>query len=95
MSLAAPSRINEVEQMPGLGPKSRAMLRSAGISSLAQLREIGSVAAYVLVKRAECKPSLNLLWGVEGAISGEHWRDVARNHRASLLLALDQHEKNA
>lgn len=75
-----------------LGPKSREMLRLGGISSLAQLRGMGSVAAYVMVKRAGYKPSLSFLWGIEGLVTGEDWRDVAKNHRTSLLLALDEHE---
>ncbi|MFA6053339.1 MAG: TfoX/Sxy family protein [Methylobacter sp.] len=88
-------RTDTEEQIPGLGPKSRDMLRAAGIFSLTQLRETGSVAAYVMVKRAGCKPSLNFLWGLEGAISGEHWRYVAKNHRTSLLLSLEEQEKSA
>jgi DNA transformation protein len=86
---------NPEEQIPGLGPKSQDMLRAAGIFSLTQLRETGSVAAYVMVKRAGCNPSLNFLWGLESAISGEHWRDVAKNHRTSLLLSLEEQEKSA
>jgi DNA transformation protein len=81
------------EQITGLGPKSRDMLHAAGISSISQLRGIGAVAAYVMVKRVGCNPNLNFLWGLESAISGEHWRDVAKKHRASLLLALDEQEK--
>lgn len=80
--------------LPGLGPKSTAMLQAAGITSLAQLQALGSVQAYVRVTRAGCKPSLNLLWGLEGAITGEHWQQVARHHRTSLLLALDQAERD-
>jgi DNA transformation protein len=80
---------------PGLGPKSCEMLRAAGITSMTQLREIGAVCAYVMVKRAGCKPSLNFLWGLESAITGEHWRDIAKNHRTSLLLALEVAERNA
>jgi DNA transformation protein and related proteins len=79
---------------PGIGPKSGEMLRTAGITSLSQLREIGAVGAYVMVKNAKCKPSLNFLWGLESAISGEHWREVVKNHRTSLLLALEEAEKN-
>ena len=79
---------------PSIGPKSSEMLRTAGINTLSQLLEIGSVRAYVMVKRAKCKPSLNFLWGLESVITGEHWRDVARNHRASLLLALEDAERN-
>lgn len=81
--------------LPGLGPRSSTMLRKAGIDSLAQLRDVGSVAAYVSVKQAGCKPSLNLLWGLESVLSGEDWRVVARNHRASLLLALEAVERDA
>ena len=69
------------------------MLYAAGISSREQLTAIGSVAAYVRVKRAGCKPSLNFLWGLESVITGEHWRDVARDHRTSLLLALEDMER--
>jgi len=79
---------------PGIGPKSGEMLRAAGITSMSRLREVGAVGAYVMVKRAKCKPSLNFLWGLEAAISGEHWRDVAKNHRASLLLALEEAVRN-
>lgn len=81
------------EPLQGLGPKSIAMLREAGIGSLARLREVGAVEAYVMVKRAGCRPSLNLLWGLESVLSGEHWRDVAKKHRASLLLALEAAER--
>jgi len=32
---------------------------------------------------------------LEGALSGMHWQEVARLHRTSLLLALEEHEKSA
>lgn len=69
------------------------MLARAGIQSLERLRELGSVAAYCMVKRADGRASLNLLWALEGAITGDDWRTVARLHRTSLLLALEEHEQ--
>ena len=69
------------------------MLRAAGIVSADMLKRLGSVQAFVKVKRAGCKPSLNFLWGLESAISGEHWREVAKQHRTSLLLALEEAER--
>jgi DNA transformation protein len=75
--------------LPGLGPKSQAMLAAAGISDLATLRRLGSVAAYARVKRNDPRASLNLLWGIEAALTGLPWQTVAREHRTSLLLALD------
>jgi len=62
-----------------------------GITNLNELRQLGSVAAFAKVKQAGEKPSLNLLWALEGALSGEHWQTVAKEHRASLLLALELH----
>jgi DNA transformation protein len=76
--------------LQNLGPRSRAMLARAGIDSLAQLQAMGSVAAYVQVKRHCPGASLNLLWALEGALSGLHWHKVATQHRTSLLLALEQ-----
>jgi DNA transformation protein len=80
---------------PGIGLKSGEVLRAAGITSLQELRELGSVRAYLMVKRtAREHPSLNFLWGVEGVLTGKHWRDIAQNQRTSLLLALEDAERN-
>jgi DNA transformation protein len=69
------------------------MLIAAGITSLTQLRKLGAIAAYAKVKRTGGKASLNLLWALEGALTDTHWQEVARLHRTSLLLALEEHEK--
>jgi DNA transformation protein and related proteins len=84
-----------IANLPNLGPKSQQMLASAGIHTLADLRALGSVSAYVKTKRSGARVSLNLLWALEGALSGLHWQDVARDHRTSLLLALEQTERAA
>ncbi len=77
--------------LPNLGPKSCEMLRAAGIKSKEELRSLGSVRAYLHVKATGANVSLNLLWALEGAISGMPWQVVAREHRLSLLLALEAH----
>ena len=84
--MSAPKSIAD---LPSLGPKSQAMLSGAGITSIARLRQLGSVRAYAMVKEASPNASLNLLWALESALSGEPWQEVARVHRASLLLALE------
>ncbi len=65
------------------------MLVAAGIHNLTQLRALGSVAAFDRVKRSRSTASLNLLWALEGALTGEPWQTVAREHRTSLLFALE------
>lgn len=84
-----------IRDLSNLGPKSQQMLQRAGVDSLEQLRTLGSVRAYVLVKKNGGNPSLNLLWALEGALTGLRWQEVARDHRTSLLLALESHEREA
>lgn len=83
-----------IADLKSLGPKSQEMLARAGITSISQLIKIGSVPAYVMAKRANGKVSVNLLWALESALSGEPWQEVARRHRTSLLLAVEGYEKN-
>ncbi len=53
---------------------------------------MGAVAAYATVKAGGGNASLNLLWALEAALTGVHWQEVARTHRVSLLLALEDFE---
>ncbi|MGL4409082.1 MAG: TfoX/Sxy family DNA transformation protein [Zoogloea sp.] len=78
-----------VGRLPNLGPKSARMLADAGIRTLAELQALGAVRAYARIKATQPGASLNLLWALEGALTGSPWQTVAREHRASLLLALD------
>ena len=81
--------------LPGLGPKSLTMLAAAGIHSRADLERLGSVRAYLKAKATGQNASLNLLWALEGALTGQDWRVVAREERTRLLLELDAAQEAA
>ena len=83
--------IDQLANLANLGPKSAAILAVAGIHSVERLTELGSVVAFDMVKRSGARVSLNLLWAIEGALTGESWQTVAREHKASLLLALESY----
>ena len=72
-----------------LGPVSKRMLAAAGITSVQALRRLGAIEAYRRVRAHDPRASLNLLWALEGALTGRPWEDVARNDRLSLLLQLE------
>lgn len=72
-----------------LGPASAAMLADAGIASVAALRKLGAVGAWRRVRARHPRASLNLLWALEGALTGRDWQSVARTERTRLLLAID------
>ncbi|MCK7595079.1 TfoX/Sxy family protein [Pseudomarimonas salicorniae] len=68
-----------------VGPKSTAWLRQVGIRTEGELRKAGAVGAFVKVKRAGFRPSLNLLYALEGALTGCHWQQVPTERRAQML----------
>lgn len=67
-----------------VGPKSAAWLRQVGVRSREDLVEVGAVAAFVKCKRAGFRPSLNMLYALEGALLGCHWQKVPEARRAEL-----------
>ena len=77
------------EKLRNIGPKSMAWLRQTGIRSLDDLKSTGSLAAFVRIKRAGFKPSLNLLYAMEGAILDCHWQELPEDRRGELILAAD------
>lgn len=83
-----------IADLKNFGPKSQQMLAQAGIHTIEQLQELGAVRAYVQVKRSGNNASLNLLWALEGALSGQHWQVVAKHERLRLLLELEDTERS-
>ena len=81
-----------LEQAANLGPKSVAVLRRTGVTTLADLKALGAIKAYCAAKAVDSSVTLNLLWALEGAILGQHWQAVAKEHRASLLLTLEDYQ---
>ncbi|MDY0021364.1 TfoX/Sxy family protein [Arenimonas caeni] len=79
--------MSEGNKLRNIGPKSAAWLRQTGIRTHEDLVAVGALAAFVRVKRAGFKPSLNLLYALEGAILGCHWQDVPDERRNELVAA--------
>ena len=72
-------------KLRNIGPKSMAWLRQTGVRTLDDLKAVGSLAAYVRVKRAGFRPSLNLLYALEGAILDCHWQEIPDARRSELV----------
>ncbi len=67
-----------IESLLNLGPKSSEWLRDAGINTIAELEQLGPVAAFRLVKDRQPKVSLNLLWALEAGLKGKDWRELPK-----------------
>ena len=80
---AAPAKIRNI------GPKSMAWLRQTGVRTLEDLQSVGALAAFVRIKRAGFRPSLNLLYALEGAILGCHWQEIPEERRTALVQSAE------
>ena len=76
-------------KMRNIGPKSAAWLRQVGLRSLEDIAAIGTVDAFMKVRRAGFKPSLNLLYALEGALQNCHWQEVPEARRSELVSAAE------
>jgi hypothetical protein len=75
-----------------VGPKSAAWLRQVGVRSTEDLARTGPVEAFLKVKRAGFRPSLNLLYAMAGALAECHWADLPEARKQELLAALEAAE---
>ena len=82
-----------LEDLPNLGAVSARRLAEAGITSVAALRRLGAIEAWRRVRAHWPGASLNLLWALEGALTGRGWQEVARTERTRLLLELDDNRR--
>ena len=86
---------DSLQQLQNLGPASIRMLRAAGINTAADLRRLGSVSAFLAVREAGLRPTMNLLWALEGALREEHWLKLSDKIRTKLLKEVDQHKSDS
>lgn len=78
------------DTLPGLGPKSRALLAQVGIRTAAQLKAADVYEVYAQLKAIDPRTSLNMIYGLMAAQDGVDWRVVARERRTEILLRLDE-----
>jgi DNA transformation protein len=82
-------KTDDAPPLLGLGPVSLRVLRAAGIATRADLERLGPVQAFIAAKRIEPAVTLNLLWGIAGAVTDKHWTKLSAEYRSSLLLEYD------
>jgi hypothetical protein len=71
-----------------LGPVSWRWLEVVGIVDLDALAEAGAVEAFVRVRAAGFRPSLNFLWSCQAAILEISWLDLPAPLKEELKAAL-------
>lgn len=84
--------VKDTNKIRNVGPKSAAWLRQVGVRTQEDLEQLGPVEAFMKVKRAGFRPSLNLLYSLAGAIADCHWTDLSDERKAELVQAAQADE---
>lgn len=86
----AKTRPNRLKDLPNLRLATERMLKKAGIDSVENLEEAGSVEAFKAIQATHsAEVSLELLWALEGAINGKHWSVIPPERRQELVNKLN------
>jgi len=72
------------------GPVTRGWLASIGVHDLNDVRRIGSIEIYRILKHAGKPVSLNLVYGLEGAILGVPWNKLPSEVKMELRRAVKE-----
>ena len=83
---------DDTNKIRNVGPKSAAWLRQVGVRTQEDLNRLGPVEAFMKVKRAGFRPSLNLLYSLAGAIENCHWADLPDERKQALVAAAGSDE---
>lgn len=87
---------SEIPRLLNLGPASSRWLHAIGVTTEAELREMGAVRAFRILTLRGYRPSMNLVWAIEGALRGIHWtvlpEEVRQSMRAELGAPWDARE---
>ena len=79
-----------IEQLKGLGPRSAALLKTCGIESIEQLRDLGPIFAYATLQRGDHSETRNLLWAIAAGLEDRHWTSLTGDEKETLLDELEQ-----
>jgi DNA transformation protein len=70
-------RKSQLSGLENIGKVTERWLNRIGVYDEEDLRRMGAVKAYRLICAAEAGAGLNLLYALQGAISGTRWSDLA------------------
>lgn len=76
--------MGELSSLPNISKVIEGKLNAAGISSPAQLRGLGSKAAFARLHLDDPGACLNMLCALEGAIAGLSWHNLPTDKKAEL-----------
>ena len=76
--------MEKLSDLPNIGKVLEQQLNQIGITTFAQLKEIGSKQAWIRIKAIDDSACINRLYGIEGAIQGIRKNFLSEEVKADL-----------
>ena len=83
----------DISELNNLGPRSREWLNAIGIFTLSDLESIGAVEIYRQLRELDYPVTLNLVYGIQGAIMNCPWNQLPPEIRDDLRRQVEEIRK--
>lgn len=84
--------MGELTSLPNIAAKMEAQLADVGITTIEQLKKIGSREAWLRILARDPSACINRLCGLEGAIQGVRWHSLDDETKSSLKAFYKEHK---
>lgn len=81
---------SELLELKNLGNTSINWLKTIGVNSYEDLKQLGPVEAYTQIKQRDIKVSKVFLYALEGALTNTHWNDLPPHLKAQLVMEAEK-----
>lgn len=78
--------MGELSQLPNIAKKLEAQLNEVGITTVEQLKEVGSREAWLRILKKDPSACIMRLSSLEGALQGVRWHDLDDDTKNSLKI---------
>ncbi len=76
-----------IGQLRNLGAASTRWLQAIGVHTRRDLEKLGAIDAYATLKASGYNASLNLVYAIEGALTGRNWKQLPAKRKTQLKAA--------
>ncbi|MEG0077355.1 TfoX/Sxy family protein [Anaerorhabdus sp.] len=73
--------MGDLSKVVNIGKVIEEHLNKVGITTLDELKELGSKEAWLRIKKVDSGACLNQLYAIEGAIQGIRWHDLSEKSK--------------
>lgn len=85
--------MSDMEKLPNIGKVMAEQLKTVGIKTLQQLCQRGAKQTWLDIQVVDESACYNRLCGLQGAIEGIRWHDLAPATKADLKAFYEAHKK--